>query len=282
MAGWACVAALAPAQAASEGPIVIPGPGERSAEAVVPSLRAAGDAPPRVETPVAVTRLALQQPVRATAATVPATATGLQDGEAIRQAALAFLQQQAQGLPGKVSITVNQAFARGLSACAVLAPFMPTGSRMWGRTMVGVRCAGERPWTLYLPARVSVQATYYTAARALMPGDVLSPADLVARDADLTTLPQTVITDPSQAVGSTTLTRVSEGMPLRRDMMRSASAVTVGQTVRIVALGPGFSITAQGSVMNNASPGQTVRVRTEAGQIIQGVVKDSGTVEIEL
>ncbi|QCP47789.1 flagellar basal body P-ring formation protein FlgA [Trinickia violacea] len=239
----------------------------------------------------AVTRVAVQ-PVRAVqAASVPVTAAGAanpaapagqEDGESIRQAALAFLQQQAQGLPGNVSITVNQVFPRGLAACASLTPFMPTGSRMWGRTTIGVRCVGDRPWTLYVQARVSVQATYYVSARALAPGDVLSAADLVARDGDLTTLPMAVIIDPSQAVGSVALMRVSEGMPLRRDMIRSASAVTVGQTVRIVANGQGFSISSEGSAMNNASPGQTVRVKTAAGQIIQGVVKDGGTVEIQL
>jgi flagellar basal body P-ring formation protein FlgA len=244
-----------------------------------------------VASAAAVTRVTVQ-PVRAVqAASVPATAAtmanpaapaGQEDGEAIRQAALAFLQQQAQGLPGNVSITVNQVFPRGLAACTSLTPFMPTGSRMWGRTTVGVRCIGDRPWTLYVQARVSVQATYYVAARPLAPGDVLSAADLVARDGDLTMLPMAVIIDPSQAVGSVALLRVSEGMPLRRDMIRSASAVTVGQTVRIVANGQGFSISSEGSAMNNASPGQTVRVKTAAGQIIQGVVKDGGTVEIQL
>ncbi|WP_242540541.1 flagellar basal body P-ring formation chaperone FlgA [Trinickia mobilis] len=244
---------------------------------------------PQAAQPVAsaaAARAAVQPPVRAVqTAAVPAAAAapaGQQDGESIRQAALAFLQQQAQGLPGKVGITVNEVFPRGLAACTSLTPFMPAGSRMWGRTTVGVRCVGDHPWTLYLQARVSVQAAYYVAARSLAPGDVLSAADLVVRDGDLTALPLAVIIDPSQAVGSTALMRVSEGMPLRQDMIRSASAVTIGQTVRIVAKGQGFSISSEGSAMNNASPGQTVRVKTAAGQIIQGVVKDGGTVEIQL
>jgi flagella basal body P-ring formation protein FlgA len=222
------------------------------------------------------------QALRAQPAAASGVPAGWEDGEAIRQAALAFLQQQAQGLPGNVNITVNQVFPRGLAACASLEPFMPTGSRMWGRTMVGVRCIGDRPWTLYVQAHVSVNATYYIAARALSPGDTLSPADLVARDGDLTTLPQAIITDPSQAVGSISLTRVPQGLPLRRDMLRSVAAVTVGQTVRLVAIGQGFSISSEGSAMNNASPGQPVRVKTASGQVIQGILKDGGTVEVQL
>ncbi|MFM0058115.1 flagellar basal body P-ring formation chaperone FlgA [Paraburkholderia phytofirmans] len=223
-----------------------------------------------------------QQNLRPATLAPAAPLPGQQDPEAIRSAALAFLQQQSAGLPGKVDITVAPAFPRGLADCTMLEPFMPSGARLWGRMTVGVRCAGERPWTIYLQARISLHATYYLAARAMSPGEVLTAADLVARDGDLTGLPQAIVTDPSQAVGSVTLTRVAGGMPLRRDMLKSASAVSIGQTVRVVAAGDGFAISAEGSAMNNASPGQQVRVKTANGQIISGIVKDGSTVEIQL
>jgi flagella basal body P-ring formation protein FlgA len=223
-----------------------------------------------------------QQNMQAAAVAQPATLPGQQDPEAIHAVALAFLQQQSAGLPGKIDITVAPAFPRGLAACASLEPFMPTGSRLWGRMTVGVRCAGERPWTLYLQARVALRATYYLAARAMAPGEVFTAADLVARDGDLTGLPQAIVTDPSQAVGSVSLVRIAGGMPLRRDMLKSASAIAIGQTVRVVAAGDGFSISAEGSAMNNASPGQQVRVKTANGQVISGIVKDGATVEIQL
>ena len=224
----------------------------------------------------------VQKNLQPTVVAQPVTLPGQQEPEAIRAAALTFLQQQAAGLPGKVDITVAAAFPRGLSACTALEPFLPTGSRMWGRTTVGVRCAGERPWTIYLQARVSLHATYYLAARAMAAGEVLTTADLVARDGDLTGLPQAIVTDPSQAIGSVSLTRIAAGMPLRRDMLKSASAVAIGQTVRVVAAGDGFSISAEGSAMSNASPGQQVRVKTANGQIISGIVRDGATVQIQM
>jgi flagella basal body P-ring formation protein FlgA len=225
---------------------------------------------------------ALQKNMQAAAVAQPGPLPGQQDPEAIHAAALAFLQQQSAGLPGKIEITVAPAFPRGLTACTALEPFMPSGARLWGRTTVGVRCAGERPWTIYLQARVSLRATYYLAARAMAPGEVLSAADLVARDGDLTGLPQAIVTDPSQAIGSVSLARIAGGMPLRRDMLKSASAIAIGQTVRVVAAGDGFSISSEGSAMNNASPGQQVRVKTANGQIVSGIAKDGATVEIQL
>ncbi|BCF98777.1 hypothetical protein PPGU19_033460 [Paraburkholderia sp. PGU19] len=223
-------------------------------------------------------------PTQAQAAAQPAAPVpaGQQDGESIRRAALAYLQQQSAGLPGKVDISVATVFPRGLAACTTLEPFLPTGARVWGRTTVGVRCSGERPWTLYLQAKVSIHATYFLASRSIAPGELLSASDLIARDGDLTLLPQAVITDPAQAVGSVSLMRVSAGLPLRRDMLKSADSVTIGQSVKVVAQGANFAISAEGSAMNNASPGQSVRVKTANGQIIQGIVKDGGTVVIQL
>lgn len=207
---------------------------------------------------------------------------GQQDGESIHAAALTFLQQQSAGLPGRVTVTVSSVFPRGLAACTQLEPFMPPGARTWGRTTVGVRCVGAKPWTLYVAARVAVDITYYTAAREIEPGQMLSASDLVPREGDLATLPRTVITDPSQANGALALLRITAGLPLRTDMLRSASSVVIGQTVKVVAEGTNFTISAEGSALNTAAPGQQVRVRTEGGQIITGVVKDSGTVQVQI
>lgn len=225
---------------------------------------------------------AVAAPVAAALPQAPGAPATMQDGESIRVAALGFLQQQAAGLPGKVEITVTPVFPRGLAACSALDPFMPTGARLWGRMTVGVRCVGERPWTLYVQARVSINATFYTAARAIAPGEVLSNADLVARDGDITAMPQAIVTDPAQAVGAVALSRVPAGLPLRTDMLRAASSVAIGQSVHVVAGGSGFSISAEGTAMNNAAPGQQVRVKTAGGQIITGILKDSQTVEIAL
>ena len=218
------------------------------------------------------------QPVQ-TAQPVP---EGQEDGELIHAAALDFLKQQANGLPGQVELSVASAFPRGLAACATLQPFMPNGARLWGRTTVGVRCTGGHPWTVWLQAKVSVHATYYVAARAMLPGEVISEADIEGRDGDLTMLPMSIVTAPSQAVGSVALLRIGAGMPLRQDMLKNSAEVTAGQMVRVVAQGDGFSISSEGSALSSATPGQPVRVRTSTGLIIMGIVKDSGTVQMPM
>lgn len=234
--------------------------------------------------PVSMRASAPLRPVIQPSIAIAANASALptQDGESVRTVALAYLTQQAAGLPGKPEISVAPVFPHGLALCDTLEPFMPNGTRLWGRTTVGVRCSGAHPWTLYLQAKVSVQATYYTAARAAAPGEVLTAADLVPREGDITMMPLAIVTDPSQAVGAVTLTRLAAGLPLRTDMLRGAGAISIGQTVHVVTGGDGFSISAEGSAMNNATPGQQIHVKTAGGQIISGIAKDASTVEVPL
>jgi flagellar basal body P-ring formation protein FlgA len=279
------------APAASASPAVAPSPSRDVIPVVVArdeGIARGANAKPVAASPASPIRRVSFSPSTPVAAAPQASNANanpnaaMQDGEAIRVAALNFLQQQAAGLPGKVEITVTPVFPRGLAACSALDPFMPTGARLWGRMTVGVRCVGERPWTLYVQARVSINATYYQAARAIAPGEVLTNADLVARDGDITAMPQAIVTDPAQAVGAVALSRVPAGLPLRTDMLRAASSVAIGQNVHVVAGGSGFSISAEGTAMNNAAPGQQIRVKTAGGQIITGVVKDAQTVEVSL
>ncbi len=192
-----------------------------------------------------------------------------------------FLQAQAAGLPGEVRIQVSPLDPNNqLPACAALEPFLPAGTRAWGRISVGVRCDSPVTWTAYLQAQVSVVADYLVAARPLRAGQIVGPADLGQRRGDLTALPDNTLTDPTQASGHNTRIAIAAGAPLRGDMLRVPHAVRQGQTVPVVSAGPGFRVSSEGRAMNNAAPGESVRVRLANGQVVTGVAQAGGTVEV--
>lgn len=213
--------------------------------------------------------LAMAAPAVTTPMATPAT---WQDPQSIRQAAEQFLRTQSAGLPGKISLSLADPVRR-MPACVALEPFLPPGAQLWGVTTVGVRCAGEHPWTLYLRARVAVTATYFVAARQIEPGSTMTQADLVAREGDLASLPRNVITDARQAVGAVALNRINAGLPLRQDLLRAAIAISQGQTVRVVTRGAGFEVSTEGRALSRAGVGDTVQVRTRAGQVLSGTVR---------
>ena len=192
-----------------------------------------------------------------------------------------FLRIQTQGLPGKVAYSVG-AFDQHaqLAACSAFEPFLPPGSRLWGKTTVGVRCLAPTAWTVYVPVTVKISGDYLVTARQLAAGQVITNADLLAQTGDLGTLPASVVTDPAQALGRTIKNGIAAGQPLRSDLLIAAWAVRQGQSVKLVSTGAGFTVSNEGKALNNASEGQVVQVRTASGQVVSGVARSGGIVDV--
>ena len=204
-----------------------------------------------------------------------------QDTTVVRQAVEQFLRIQTAGLPGEVNVSVGSVDGRtNLPQCAAPEAFMPNGSRAWGKTTVGVRCVAPSPWTIYVAATVQVVGEYFITAAPLTQGQRVGPNDVTRIKGDLTSLPVGIVTDASQAVGRTLAISLPPGTPLRMDSLRNQPAVQQGQSVRVVTSGPGFRVSTEARALNNASDGQIAQARTASGQVVSGVAKAGGVVEV--
>ena len=205
----------------------------------------------------------------------------LQDTAEIRSRVNEFLQIQTRGLPGKVAISIGHIDQHiRLQPCAALQTFLPTGSRAWGRTTVGVRCTMPGSWTIYVQARVTVSGEYLAAASPLRQGHVLGEQDLMFLTGDLTTLPPNILTDKTFAIGQTLSSSISAGTVLRQDILRKPLAVKQGQAVRIVSTGKGFTVSAEGQALASANEGQMVRAKTGNGSVVSGIARDNGEIVV--
>ncbi len=192
-----------------------------------------------------------------------------------------YLRTQTRGLPGEVTYVIGQLDPRTqLTPCSAYEPFLPAGSRLWGKATVGVRCLGPSTWTIYIPVQVNVSGNYLITAKAVAAGQQLGASDVVVRKGDLGTLPANILTDPAQAIGKTVKSGAAAGQPLRSDALIAPWAVQQGQNVKLVTKGAGFSASSEGKSLNNAAEGQVVQVRTGSGQSVSGIARAGGVVEI--
>jgi flagella basal body P-ring formation protein FlgA len=210
-----------------------------------------------------------------------ARAEGFVDPPAIQKAIDAFLRRETLGLPGEVTYSIGSIDARTrLPSCPGLETFLAPGVRLWGKSSVGVRCPPPNPWTIYVGVEVRITASYFVAARPLAQGEMLRDDDLVARQGDLGQLPAGVVTDPRTAIGKTVANSLGAGQPLRHDMLRAQMVVQQGQSVKLVSQGPGFKVSSEGRAINNALEGQIAQVRSASGQVISGVARAGGIIEV--
>lgn len=233
--------------------------------------------PLRLKSPIFGTLLALLSPALM-AQNNPAPR---QDLAELQRIAESFLRNKSIGLPGDVKVTVNPVDARrNLPPCTAPDAFSPNGSRPWGRTTVGIRCTGSATWTIFMTANVQVISEYLVTTSSLGQGQMITERDISRLKGDLAVLPNNVLTDETQAIGRTTTISMNAGTPLRQDALRTQWAVQQGQSVHIVSNGPGFQITVEGHAISNAVEGQSAQVRTPNGQVISGVVRPGGIIEI--
>lgn len=213
----------------------------------------------------------------ATAVAAPPT----EDAARLRHLATSHLAQLTAGLPGEIKIeTELPKAAAKLARCEAPEPFVPEGMRLTGNVTVGIRCHAPAKWTVYVPASVSVTTTYMVAAVPLKPGQTLTAELLETRRGDLARLAQDVVTQPELVLGKVMANGLAAGAPLRSGMLRAPQAIAQGQGVQMLVTGKGFRISSEGRALNNAAEGQVVQVRTPSGQVVSGIARQGGLVDI--
>src|SRR5574343_913698 len=151
-----------------------------------------------------------------------------------------YVRLQTQGIPGKVLISMGKLDVSRLPACSAHEAFSPSGSRLSGKTHVGVRCLGPSIWSALVPVQIAITGNYLTTTRPLAAGQAISAGDISVATGDLSTLPTGVIGDPQAAIGKTLRNSIGPGQPLRSDQLVAPLVIRQGQTVRVISAGPGF------------------------------------------
>ena len=212
-----------------------------------------------------------------------AFATGAQaQAEAPEQLRM-FLEKETSGVNGRVEVTIGGADSRlHLAACQNMQPFVPSGARLWGRTMLGVRCVEGATWQVFLPAQIKVFGQAPVASHGLSAGDAVTESDVRFEEVELTRFPAGAIADLAQVAEMQLSRPVQAGQPLLRDQFRARQVVTQGDTVKLVYTGTSFAVSTQARALSGATEGQTVRVVTETGKTLSGTALKGRVVEIKI
>lgn len=199
----------------------------------------------------------------------------------IHNAIESYLRKQTAGLPGQASFSISPVEnSPGRGACNALDVSMAPGARSIGRTTVLVRCRSEAGWAIYVPVQIRVVTEYLVSSRPLNQGQLISASDLTRQSGDLGDLPNGVLLDPSQAVGQIAARPIPTGKPLMAELLRQAPVIQAGQSVKVVSRGPSFEVSSEGKALTAAAEGKVVQVRLNTGQVVSGLARAGGVVEI--
>ena len=197
-----------------------------------------------------------------------------------RNGASAATAEQASGV--RVEVKVGRLDPRlKLAPCLQITPYLPPGLPVWGATRIGLRCTqGAKAWNVSIPIQVSVYATATVAKSALPPGTVLDGSMLMQSEVDIAAAPGAALPDPALAIGRTLGRGVAAGATLRQTDLKPRQFFASGETVRVTALGPGWQVVTEGQAVGAGIEGQSVRVRTDGGRLLN--VRPTGDHQVEV
>jgi flagellar basal body P-ring formation protein FlgA len=167
-----------------------------------------------------------------------------------------------------------------LAPCGQIDPYAPAGAKLWGRTVIGVRCVSGANWNMLMPITVSIWGNVLVATSSLAAGTPVSAADFQMQEVEWSRETSLPVFNPTDLDGRTLSRALQPGQPVRADMLRATPVLTAGDTVTLRISGTGFAISAQGQALASAGEGQSVRVKTEQGRTLVGVARIGKTVEV--
>jgi flagella basal body P-ring formation protein FlgA len=170
----------------------------------------------------------------------------------------ALASSPSGGLPLRMEVSVGTLDSRlRLAPCARVEPYLPAGSRLWGRTRLGLRCVeGATAWNVFLPVTIKAFGPAWVLNNNVTTGPGLTSA--AASESELAWAADVapVIANPAQWEGPVASRQLMAGQAVRQSMVRAPSVFRAGAQVRVVAQGPGYSVTSSGQA-----------IRTDVGQL---------------
>jgi flagella basal body P-ring formation protein FlgA len=186
--------------------------------------------------------------------------------------------------PVRIAVELGQLDPRlQLAPCAQIQPYLPAGTRPLGRTRIGLRCVdGQGRWNVFLPVTVRLLAQALVTTAPLPMGTVLQASHFTMAEVDLAERPDPAFTTTPPVLGRTLARPLGAGDALRRNDLKPRQYFQAGDVVRVVAVGPGYAVSAEGQALSHGIEGQPARVRTESGRIVTGVPAGDRRVEVAL
>lgn len=210
-----------------------------------------------------------------------------QPHEVLKDTAKSFLKQQLGVVTyGRVEIEAGDIDKRlRLPYCHpdLLSAYLPKGGRPLTTNIVGVRCEGAKPWSIFIPMRVKIFTKVLVTNQPLSTGSKLSEANIDLQEMDVSALKQGYFESFKQLQHQEVKRPIRAGKVLTPYDIKRAKIIKRGEIVRVSTDYNGIRVSMQGKAMMSAGLGEIIQIRSlSSDRVIQGVVAGPKNVDVKL
>ena len=201
----------------------------------------------------------------------------------IKRVAEDYVLQRTRNSDAKVKPSAGYLDPRlRLPRCDVgLEAFQRDDASISRRTIVGVRCTGNRPWKVYIPIDVAVNQTVLVSRRTLPRGHKLAAGDLQTEQRDVSRLSGGYFVEHEAVIGQRLKQRIMAGRVIAPALLAADTIIRRGQSVTLIVQNDRLNIRMAGRAMMDGAVNQRIRVENLTSQrVVEGLVRSPEYVEV--
>jgi flagellar basal body P-ring formation protein FlgA len=214
---------------------------------------------------------------------VGAVEEAIQSHDSITTAVKAFLQHQVEADSSDVEISVGKLDPRlRLRLCSTdLSTAFPPASRKAGNVTVGVRCEGDKPWSLYVQAQLKLFGDVVVALRTLSRNELVGNADVILKRLSLDGVVGGYFRRVADVIGMRVVRTVRNGKIVSSSSLTLPVLIKKGDRVTIVARSSGIEVKMDGKALSSGAKGDQIRIiNNSSKKEVEGIVIGVGSVEV--
>lgn len=196
-----------------------------------------------------------------------------------------FLKQQYSDHDISPIVTINNIDKRlKLQKCSQEPELkIKSSNKKFGPVTVFVKCTGEKPWSLYIPATVTGYANILVSAQGIFRGTILESKHIKTQKTDLSKAYYGYYAAPKEIIGMQVSRTIPAGIIINQSFIELPDIIKKGQNVYIIASAKGINVQLKGVALMNGKLGQIIKVKnSSSGKAIQGKVISSSKVMVAL
>lgn len=187
-------------------------------------------------------------------------------------------------LGNDVEISIMQKIRdKSFKESGVTARFTSEPSQLRGLCQIGLEFTHndrllER---ITIPAKIKIFEETFTAAKSLQSGAVISESDIATSKAEVSQYEPDELPLYHEIIGSRLGRSLAKGSIITRGSLEKPKVINRGERVPILVFSGTVSIRTQGTALNDAVSGETVRVKSDnSNSVLSGTAGEDGVVYI--
>jgi flagella basal body P-ring formation protein FlgA len=221
--------------------------------------------------------------IAAAAAGSPPRGSAWHATQDIARTAENFLRQKLGQADKRISLQAGWLDPRlQMPRCSeALEGFLRRGTKIAGRTVVGVRCTGSSPWKMYVTVDVIMTENVLVAARSLPGGHLITEQDVRVEERDVSGMVGGYLSGPDELLGQRLKHQLTSGRVITPSMLQADLMIHRGQSVTILVQNDALNIRMSGKALADGAVNQRIKVENLASKrVVEGIVRSPEHVEV--